>query len=949
MDDLDVLARDFGLGARGKANPMRSNPADRRSVDDPLFSDVFGGQPKYRSSSSSPNNDNFSPTGDFDYDSIFQSSGASEPKNANSSSKPSSMPVYDKPVYDEDIFDGLPGLKSKSEGSKVRFEDDVFGYMSSPATGKNQNQNQSSGLDELLGNLGSNEKFGESRKSNSVKSNANLDGFDDLLAGFGSGSSAASSRQTPESRWGSVPAASSKREDTMQNPFVVLESSSNQQSSSGMYTDPLEEIGKLNKSRSARAEVSSVSSGAFGDLDPLSTMGKSAHAFSPERNKRGKDVSPARSATPQSATAREPVGNFSLKNPDNAEKKVPVDSFQEPPLFDVPNVSTDFQKSFGQTAPPPPYYETGSHADMSPEASQEPQTDDIWLSVSEIPLFTQPSAAPPPSRPPPPIPRQSSRSEGGSYSSRLRKRGGEFSSTPSYSQQSQSPKPSKPAAKSTPVSQFDELEEFAMGGSQQSFDDSANLHFGADPDAFSAAAASAAAMKDAMDKAEAKFRHAKEVREREYAKAARHKESGQGEKDEHEGQEREFRETQEVLDHERKQREEEEKERKRLERDRIREIEREKARQAVERATREARERAAADARERAAAEARMKSERAAVEKANAEARERAERAAVQRAQAEARERAAAEAKERAEKAAAEARERAAAADAREKEQRDKAAAAKAEAEARRRAERAAVERAAAEARERAASEARERAAAAAAAKMNQQKNDNDLEAFFSMGRASSAPRARTNTTDPFFDQQFQSKGGFEAAKKTPPSSGASSTMKKASSTTNFDDLSSIFGAAPSGEFQDVEGETEDRRRARLERHQRTQERAAKALAEKNQRDLQVLREQEERHRIAETLDIEIKRWAAGKEGNLRALLSTLQYVLWPECGWQPVSLTDLITGAAVKKAYRKATLCIHPDKVQQKGATLQQKYIAEKVFDLLKEAWNKFNSEELF
>ena len=59
--------------------------------------------------------------------------------------------------------------------------------------------------------------------------------------------------------------------------------------------------------------------------------------------------------------------------------------------------------------------------------------------------------------------------------------------------------------------------------------------------------------------------------------------------------------------------------------------------------------------------------------------------------------------------------------------------------------------------------------------------------------------------------------------------------------------------------------------------------------------------------------------------------------VLWPECGWQSVSLTDLITGASVKKFYRKATLCIHPDKVQQKGATLQQKYIAEKVFDLLK------------
>lgn len=31
--------------------------------------------------------------------------------------------------------------------------------------------------------------------------------------------------------------------------------------------------------------------------------------------------------------------------------------------------------------------------------------------------------------------------------------------------------------------------------------------------------------------------------------------------------------------------------------------------------------------------------------------------------------------------------------------------------------------------------------------------------------------------------------------------------------------------------------------------------------------------------RLAESLDADIKRWATGKEGNLRALLSTLQYV----------------------------------------------------------------------
>ncbi|CAN6446650.1 unnamed protein product [Victoria cruziana] len=141
--------------------------------------------------------------------------------------------------------------------------------------------------------------------------------------------------------------------------------------------------------------------------------------------------------------------------------------------------------------------------------------------------------------------------------------------------------------------------------------------------------------------------------------------------------------------------------------------------------------------------------------------------------------------------------------------------------------------------------------------------------------------------------------------------------------------------------------ETEKRRKARFDRYQRTTERAAKALAEKKARDLLAQREQAERNRLAENLDGDVKRWSNGKEGNLRALLSTLQYILGPESGWQPVPLTEIITSAAVKRAYRKATLSVHPDKVQQRGASVQQKYICEKVFDLLKEAWNKFNSEE--
>ncbi|KAL7117911.1 hypothetical protein ACP275_03G102000 [Erythranthe tilingii] len=205
--------------------------------------------------------------------------------------------------------------------------------------------------------------------------------------------------------------------------------------------------------------------------------------------------------------------------------------------------------------------------------------------------------------------------------------------------------------------------------------------------------------------------------------------------------------------------------------------------------------------------------------------------------------------------------------------------------------------------------------------------NVDDLDKFFDVG-------ARPTYTKE--DSQFDFI--FDEEKKTSPA-------------TNIgDDYSALFRdvTTSSEEFREIEGESEERRRARLNRHIRTNARVAEALAEKNQRDLQSQQEQEEKHRLAETLDSAIKSWAAGKEGNLRALLSSLQQVLWPECNWRPVSPTDLITSDSVKKVYKKATLYVHPDKVQQKGANLQQKYIAEKVFDLLKEAWNKFSREEL-
>ena len=216
-----------------------------------------------------------------------------------------------------------------------------------------------------------------------------------------------------------------------------------------------------------------------------------------------------------------------------------------------------------------------------------------------------------------------------------------------------------------------------------------------------------------------------------------------------------------------------------------------------------------------------------------------------------------------------------------------------------------------------------------------------DLDSFFSSGpRSSSVPKSRTAT-------EVTRKPAVNVPKKT--TNGVSSAKKPPSPANLVDDFSALFGEDPIfKEFEEIPGETEERRKARWDREQRTKSRVAQAVADMNNRDHQSRIEQEQRTRISETADAEIKRWATGKEGNMRALLSSLQIVLWPGCGWEAVSLTDLITSSAVKKVYRKATLYVHPDKVQQKGATLEQKYIAEKVFDILKEAWNKFNKEEL-
>ncbi|KAI9396476.1 hypothetical protein POPTR_004G133100v4 [Populus trichocarpa] len=69
--------------------------------------------------------------------------------------------------------------------------------------------------------------------------------------------------------------------------------------------------------------------------------------------------------------------------------------------------------------------------------------------------------------------------------------------------------------------------------------------------------------------------------------------------------------------------------------------------------------------------------------------------------------------------------------------------------------------------------------------------------------------------------------------------------------------------------------------------------------------------------------------------------------ILWPDSGWYAIPLTSLVESSQVKKVHQKARLCLHPDKLQQRGATLPQKYVAEKTFSILLDAWAAFVSQD--
>ncbi|KAK4696446.1 hypothetical protein P7C71_g1463, partial [Lecanoromycetidae sp. Uapishka_2] len=101
----------------------------------------------------------------------------------------------------------------------------------------------------------------------------------------------------------------------------------------------------------------------------------------------------------------------------------------------------------------------------------------------------------------------------------------------------------------------------------------------------------------------------------------------------------------------------------------------------------------------------------------------------------------------------------------------------------------------------------------------------------------------------------------------------------------------------------------------------------------------------DEKFALADVVDGRVSRWRAGKEGNLRALLSTLENVLWEGSGWKKVGMGDVLLPGKVKLVYMKGIAKVHPDKLPT-TATTEQKMISASVFATLNEAWERFKAE---
>ena len=92
--------------------------------------------------------------------------------------------------------------------------------------------------------------------------------------------------------------------------------------------------------------------------------------------------------------------------------------------------------------------------------------------------------------------------------------------------------------------------------------------------------------------------------------------------------------------------------------------------------------------------------------------------------------------------------------------------------------------------------------------------------------------------------------------------------------------------------------------------------RSSEAVHKLRQANIAAEQVDDEKFALADVVDAKLAAWKNGKQDNIRALLCSLDTVLWPEAGWKKVGMHELVIANKVKVVYMKGIAKVHPDKV---------------------------------
>jgi len=130
--------------------------------------------------------------------------------------------------------------------------------------------------------------------------------------------------------------------------------------------------------------------------------------------------------------------------------------------------------------------------------------------------------------------------------------------------------------------------------------------------------------------------------------------------------------------------------------------------------------------------------------------------------------------------------------------------------------------------------------------------------------------------------------------------------------------------------------------KARVDDMKKSQEEAVKEVRE---REAKKKKDEDAEDAVRAKLEPKIKAWSEehGKKKQLRALLSSLHTILWPDAKWKAVSLGDILDDSKCKRCFHKASRVVHPDKTGHLDA--EKRFLAKRIFDALSQAKAVFDN----